>query len=141
MLISKIKILLTVFLVLLPSIAFGGDPAPIGTCMKKDSYCFTEEEASRLADRISELEIKEDLLSVYKDLDFIDKQTFDAYEKTIKLRDAEIETYQSLYKISEDRINQLEKKEKWNRVQKYIFFGLGVALTTGTFVAVESVVN
>ena len=75
------------FLVTTPSNnAWAGDVLPAGTVLEEESYVFTVDEATRLLQRIDELEQKELQLQEYIQLDIINRQKIELYDANPKIR-------------------------------------------------------
>lgn len=135
------KLLLFVFIVSFPSVAFSGESLGKGTMTTKDVYCFDQEESTRLIERIKELETKEEMLELYKQIDVNNQEAIEAYKEAIAIREAEIAKYQEINSNDKKRIKQLEFRKKWSSVEKWIYFGVGASLAGGSIILIDSALD
>jgi len=117
--------------------AFAGEPLPRGTVLEKDVYAFDQNEATKLMDRVQELEHKEELLDLYMEMNLMDEDLISAYKLNLQTKDAVISEYDNLMKIQDKRIDQLEKQRKRQNVEKYVFLFIGVSLTAGALITYD----
>ncbi len=119
--------------------AYAGEPMSAGEILEKDSYVFDMDEAKRLMIRMEDLEKKEKLYLHYQELDESGLKIIDLYKTNLELKDYQILEYKEIVLNDKERINYLEKREKWSKIERYCFFGLGMILTTGSFIIVDNI--
>lgn len=117
--------------------AFAGEILPKGTVLEKDVYAFEQAEATRLMDRVRELEHREELLDLYMEMNLMDEDLISAYKLNLKTKDSVISEYDNLIKLQDKRVEQLEKQRKRHSVEKYVFLFIGVSLTAGALITYD----
>ena len=123
------------------NIAFAGDIMPAGTVLENESYVFTVDEAKDLLKRIEELEIKEEKLNYYLELEPIREEKYRLNNANIDLYKFQISEYQSIVAMNRLEISRMHKREKWRWLENYGMLFLGVAITTGSFLAADSMAD
>jgi len=118
---------------------YAGDIMPSGTVLETESYVFTVDEAKELLKRIEELEIKEEKLNYYLELEPIREEKYRLNSANIDLYKFQVTEYQSIVSMNRLEIDRLHKREKWRWLENYGMLFLGVAITTGSFVAADAV--
>ena len=119
--------------------SYAGDIMPAGTVLENESYVFTVDEAKELLKRIEELEIKEEKLNYYLELEPIREEKYRLNTANIDLYKFQITEYQSIVSMNRIEIDRLHKREKWRWLENYGMLFLGVAITTGSFMAADAV--
>lgn len=132
-----LKIMLVLSLLISP--AYAGEPMAAGTVLEEDSYVFTIEEAQNLLLRIEELEKKEDQLEEYKNLTFNLEEQIKLQKFTIELKDLQINEYNNLKVLTDDRLRKIEKREKAAKLERWGFLALGVGLTAGSILVADKI--
>ena len=130
---------IVLFLFFTNSHSYAGDIMPAGTVLENESYVFTVDEAKDLLKRIEELEIKEEKLNYYLELEPIREEKYRLNTANIDLYKFQIIEYQSIVSMNRAEINRLHKREKWRWLENYGMLFLGVAITTGSFMAADAV--
>ena len=127
------------FIIACSSNSHAGDVMPAGTVLENESYVFTVDEAKELLKRIEELEIKEEKLNYYLELEPIREEKYGLRTANIDLYKFQITEYQSIATMNRLEISRLHKREKWRWLENYGMLFLGVAITTGSFLATDAV--
>ena len=140
-LISALLSLLLLSLTTWPHYAFAGDIVPAGTTLEEESYVFTVDEATRLLERISELEQKELQLEQYIQLDLVNQDKIRLYDSNIDLYNFQISEYQRIVALNSSEITRLHKRARLNWLENYGMLILGVALTTTSFIIADQVTD
>jgi len=128
---------------LIVSPAFAVERVPAGTIIKEESFVFTVEEAQKMQQYISELEetIKQrDELLVLKDelIKTQEAKTFRLQESII-LRDNQIYKYQEWQAIDLERVRQLERQRRYDKIEKWGALVLGIGLTVGSVLVADQI--
>lgn len=113
--------------------SYSGEIYEEGTVLKDKSYVFSIEEATRLMERLEELERAEKELTKYKELEEIREKQIDLYAFNEDFYKTQIEQYKIIEARSQDLILKYQKRDKLNDLEKAGFFVLGIGLTFGTF--------
>jgi|7_EtaG_2_1085326.scaffolds.fasta_scaffold108347_3 hypothetical protein len=121
--------------------ALAGDVLPAGAVLEEESYVFTIEEATELLRRVEELEIKEERLNYYLELEPIHEQKFTLYQSNIDLYKFQVTEYQHILNISQLEIDRLHKRQKWRWLENYGMLFIGVAVTTSSFLIADAVTD
>tara|TARA_B100000131_G_C18116347_1_gene611420 strand:+ start:1415 stop:1873 length:459 start_codon:yes stop_codon:yes gene_type:complete len=126
-------------LVLAPGISHAGDVMPEGTVLTEESYVFTIDEATRLLQRVEELEAKEEKLNLYLELDLVRTQQLDLYRSSLDLSRQQINYYVDLQSIDQGLIDRYNRRARFQTLENVGFLTLGIALTFGAFLATDSI--
>ena len=127
--------------IFISSVSYAGDIMPAGTVLGEESYVFTVDEAKDLLKRIEELEIKEEKLNYYLELEPIKEEKFRLNNANIDLYKFQITEYDRMVHMNRIEIDRLQKREKWRWLENYGMLFLGVALTTGGFLAADAITD
>jgi hypothetical protein len=122
-------------------VAFAGDIVPAGTTLDEESYVFTIDEATRLLQRVEDLEIKEQELIRYQQLDILRSQQIDLYKLNIDYSRTQLDYYSSLASTNQNLIDRYNKRDRLHNLENIGFLILGIALTAGAFVAADSITD
>ena len=129
------------FLILPPKIAIAGDIVPAGTTLEEESYVFTIDEATRLLQRVEELEVKEKKLEQYILLDSVRTQQIDLYQYNLSLTRSQLDSYIKMQAIDQDLLDRYNKRNRFQTLENVGFLALGISLTIGAFLAADSVTD
>jgi hypothetical protein len=114
---------------------FAADRVPAGTVLEEESYVFTIEETQALRQQLLELEAEvekqKDLVEEYKELDLLSTKRFTLYDETIVLQNSQITRYQEWQTLDYNRIQQLERQRRADKLEKWGFFALGAGVVLG----------
>jgi len=127
--------------IFISSVSYAGDIMPAGTVLDEESYVFTVDEAKDLLKRIEELEIKEEKLNYYLELEPIKEEKFRLNNANIDLYKFQITEYDRIVHMNRIEIDRLQKREKWRWLENYGMLFLGVAITTGGFLATDAITD
>ena len=133
--------LIVSFLILPPKSAIAGEVVPAGTTLEKESYVFTIDEATRLLQRVEELEIKEKKLEQYILLDSVRTQQIDLYKYNLDLTRGQLDSYVKMQAIDQDLIDRYNKRNRFQTLENVGFLALGISLTIGAFLAADSITD
>ena len=131
--------LVYLFFILTPNEAHAGDIMPEGTVLAQESYVFTVDEAKDLLKRIEDLEKKEEKLNYYIELEAIRDEKYRLTEANIDLYKFQISEYQNIVTANTLELNRLHKRDKNRWLENYGMLFLGMAITTGTFLAADAI--
>tara|TARA_R110002110_G_C13315894_1_gene705664 strand:+ start:543 stop:992 length:450 start_codon:yes stop_codon:yes gene_type:complete len=123
-------LVLSASLVMLP-VANASDVMEAGTVLEEDSLVFTLEEGDDLRKRIEELELVEKKALVLEDLVSVQDLEITEFKALSEAQSLRIEGLQSLSDLHQDRVETLERHEKYNDLTKAGWFVLGALLTGG----------
>lgn len=126
---------------ILCSIALAGEPVKKGFVVKEDSYLFTIPEAQQLMSRVSDLEKTEKLYKEQVELISVFEEKEVLHNSIIETKNKIIEEHQKLLEIERERMEKLEKKQKWNDIRVYAAIFLGATLTMGSFVVADNITD
>tara|TARA_B100000131_G_C17978035_1_gene557400 strand:+ start:491 stop:937 length:447 start_codon:yes stop_codon:yes gene_type:complete len=141
LLIKLFSCLLLLFAIGCGNLAFAGDIVPAGTTLQEESYVFSVDEATRLLQRIEELEIKEQQLDEYIQLDLINQQKIDLYSANVDLYNFQISEYQRIIALNTLEIDRMHKRARFNWLENYGMLFLGAALTTASFIVADRITD
>ena len=133
--------LIVSFLILPPKSTIAGEVVPAGTTLEKESYVFTIDEATRLLQRVEELEIKEKKLEQYILLDSVRTQQIDLYKYNLDLTRGQLDSYVKMQAIDQDLIDRYNKRNRFQTLENVGFLALGISLTIGAFLAADSITD
>lgn len=132
----------SIFLSLMVSApVFAGDVMPKGSVLEQESYVFTVDEATRLLQRVEELEIKEKELDRYVSLDKIKTEQIDLYRLNIDHTRDQLSYYISLTDTHQNLIDRYNRRNRFNTLENAGFFILGMGLSYGSFMVADSIAN
>lgn len=138
---SFIMVAVISFSLIYTPVAFAGDIVPAGTTLEEESYVFTIDEATRLLQRVEELEIKEQELIRYQQLDILRTQQIDLYKLNIDYSRTQLDYYSSLANTNQNLIDRYNRRDRLHNLENIGFLILGIALTAGAFVAADSITD
>ena len=134
--------IISVGMILLPiNNAFAGDIVPAGTQLEEDSYVFSIDEATRLLERLEELEAKEDALNKYLELDILRTQQIDLYKVNLDYTQSQLGYYIDLSSTNQDLIDRYNTRNKFHWLENLGFLILGIGLTTASFVVADNITD
>ena len=136
-----ISLVVIMSIVFTPSISWAGDIVTAGTELTVDSYVFTIEEATNLLNRIEELEVKENELDRYIELESLRVQQIDLYKLNLDYTQSQVDRYAHLNVINQDLIDRYNKRDRLQTWENIGFLALGMALTVGAFVAADAITD
>ena len=122
-------------------VVYAGDIVPAGTTLEEESYVFTIDEATRLLQRVEELEIKEKELLRYKELDIVRTQQIDLYKLNLDYSRTQLDYYASLTNTNQNLMDRYNRRDRLHNLENIGFLVLGMALTVGAFVAADSITD
>ncbi len=128
-------------LALLCAIAFAGEPVKKGFVVKEDAYIFSIPEAQALMSRVSELEKTEKIYKEQVELISVFEEKEVLHNSIIETKNKIIEEHQKLLEIERERLEKLEKRQKWNDAKVYAAIFLGATLTMGSFVVADNITD
>ena len=126
---------------LLIPVAHAGDIIQKGTVLEEDSYVFTIEEATRLLNRVDELEKKEEALQKYIQLDEIRTRQVDLYKLNLDYTSTQLDYYIDLSHTNQSLIDRYSKRKRYDTIENIGFLVLGVALTTTSFIVTDNIID
>lgn len=102
-----------------------------GEVLTADSMVFSVDEADELRKRIEQLENTEQKAEALEDLVEVQEQEIVTLEELLIVKDAQLEEWQQLSALHQDRVEKMERREKFNTLENVGWFILGVAVTGG----------
>ena len=136
-----LTIAICVFAILFSGTAMAGDIKPKGTVLSEDSYVFSIEEATKLKNRIKELEAKEAELVKYKSLESLRLKQIDLYKINLDYSQAQNQRLYGLLNTQDDLIGRYNKRNSYAQWEKFGYLTLGIALTVGAFFAADTITD
>ena len=128
-------------LVMMPSLSYAGDIVPAGTTLEQESYVFTIDEATRLLQRVEELGLKERQLELYIALESLRSRQIGLYEYNLELSRTQLNNYRDMQALDQNLIDRYNKRSRFQTLENVGFLSLGIALTIGAFLAADSVTD
>lgn len=129
------KIVKILFVSIFISTAYAGEIIPEGGIVTNDSYVFEINKAKELMTWIDFLEQENKknslLLGKYELLEENYKQQISLLKDTIESYKSNQKSYKQLREIDLDKIKQLEKTQKLNKVKNYLLFAAGFTTAMG----------
>lgn len=129
------KIVKILFVSIFISTAYAGEIIPEGGIVTNDSYVFEINKAKELMTWIDFLEQENKknslLLGKYELLEENYKQQISLLNDTIESYKSNQKSYEQLREIDLDKIKQLEKTQKLNKVKNYLLFAAGFTTAMG----------
>jgi len=122
--------LIAISLILAP-VAHASEIMHPGDVIEEESVVFTVEEADALRVRIETLEVIERKAEAFKQLTEIQEREIATLEDLLVVKDAQLGEWQELGELYQDRVDKLERREKFNTLENVGWFVLGVAVTGG----------
>jgi|TARA_R110001583_G_scaffold16234_18_gene66336 hypothetical protein len=121
--------------------AIAGEVMPAGTQLEEDSYVFSIEEATRLLERVEELEAKEDALNKYVELDILRDQQIDLYRINLNYTQTQLGYYIDLSHTNQDLIDRYDRRNRYHWLENLGFLALGIGLSTASFVVADNITD
>lgn len=138
---KALTVLVCIISLILPNVAIAGDIMPEGTVLKKKSYVFTIDEATRLLKRVEELESKEKELKSYVKLEHLRLQQIDIFKVNLDYSQAQNTRYLGLISTQSDLLDKYNKRDRLQTWENFGYLALGITLTIGAFFATDAIID
>jgi hypothetical protein len=102
-----------------------------GAVLQEDSIVFTLEEADKLRIRMESLELTEQRAESLGQLVGVQEKEIATLEELLTIKDYQIDEWEQLSQVHQNRVEQLERQQKFNRLENVGWFVLGIAVTGG----------
>jgi hypothetical protein len=102
-----------------------------GSVLVEDSMVFSIEEADALRIRIEGLENTELKVEALTELVDVQEREIVTLEELLEIKDYQIDEWQDLSQTHQDRVEKMERREKFNTLENVGWLILGVAVTGG----------
>lgn len=132
------RVLLAIFL-LFPKISSASETLKKGDVLKEDSVVFTIDEATRLKNRMFELEKKEKELAEMHKLCEIKDQKIDLYKINEEFYKEQIESYKNVVSYQDKKIENYQKIDSIRKYKETGYFILGISVAVGSIIVADKV--
>jgi len=112
-------------------VAHSAEYMEAGSVLTADSMVFSVEEADQLRKRIETLELAEEKAEALEELVEVQGQEIVTLEELLIVKDAQLDEWQQLSQLHQERVEKMERREKFNSLENVGWFILGVAVTGG----------